>query len=95
MSSSSSSSPPPSSSPDDTAAAAANNGGGSDLAGPSTSRQRRRRRPMNEVLPEPFLEALAVQIAIEASNSHGRLATAPSIANLFQIRNWTKYSSNM
>ncbi|XP_054817949.1 transcriptional regulator STERILE APETALA-like [Prosopis cineraria] len=73
--------------PDDTTNHGNNNnnsGGGDSDPGPSTSR-RRRRRPMNEVLPEPFLEALAIQIAIEASHTHGRLAAAPSIANLFQV----------
>lgn len=52
---------------------------------PSSSR-RRRRCETNEVWPEPFLEALAAQVALEASRTHGRLAAAPSLANLFQVR---------
>ncbi|KAK7371862.1 hypothetical protein VNO80_05228 [Phaseolus coccineus] len=49
--------------------------------GPSSSRQ----RAMNEVLPEPFLEALANQLALDAANYNGRLAAAPALANLFQV----------
>ncbi|TQD83054.1 hypothetical protein C1H46_031367 [Malus baccata] len=54
--------------------------GGGDLEGPSSSR----RRSVNEVWPEPFVEALAAQVAIEASRSVGRLAAAPALANVFQ-----------
>lgn len=65
------------------------NGGGStsarrgrgDFEGPSSSRQ----RTVNEIWPEPFVEALAAQVAIGASHSIGRLAAAPALANLFQV----------
>ncbi|BAT80534.1 hypothetical protein VIGAN_03012400 [Vigna angularis var. angularis] len=50
--------------------------------GPSSSRQ----RPMNEVLPEPFLEALANQVAIDAANYNGRLAAAQALAYFFRSR---------
>ncbi|CAJ1971564.1 unnamed protein product [Sphenostylis stenocarpa] len=49
--------------------------------GPSSSRQ----RAMNEVLPEPFLEALANQLAIDTANYNGRLAAGPALAILFQF----------
>ncbi|KOM46316.1 hypothetical protein LR48_Vigan07g002000 [Vigna angularis] len=49
--------------------------------GPSSSRQ----RPMNEVLPEPFLEALANQVAIDAANYNGRLAAAQALAYFFRV----------
>ncbi|XP_008229947.1 PREDICTED: transcriptional regulator STERILE APETALA [Prunus mume] len=52
-----------------------------DFEGPSSSR----RRAVNEVWPEPFVEALATQVAIDASRSMGRLAAAPALANVFQI----------
>ncbi|KAM1016146.1 hypothetical protein ACFX13_046619 [Malus domestica] len=54
---------------------------GGDLEEPSSSR----RRSVNEVWPEPFVEALAAQVAIEASRSVGRLAAAPALANVFQV----------
>ncbi|KAL6287183.1 hypothetical protein ACE6H2_011573 [Prunus campanulata] len=54
---------------------------GGDFEGPSSSR----RRAVNEVWPEPFVEALATQVAIDASRSMGRLAAAPALANVFQI----------
>ncbi|KAJ7960251.1 Transcriptional regulator STERILE APETALA [Quillaja saponaria] len=56
--------------------------------GPSSSSSASRTRLdvlMNEVLPEPFLEALAAQVAIDASLSIGRLAAAPALANVFQV----------
>ncbi|CAB4274519.1 unnamed protein product [Prunus armeniaca] len=53
-----------------------------DFEGPSSSR----RRAVNEVWPEPFVEALATQVAIDASRSMGRLAAAPALANVFQVR---------
>nr|KAJ0195573.1 hypothetical protein LSAT_V11C700380210 [Lactuca sativa] len=56
------------------------NGGGGEFEGPSHSRQRFN----NAVWPEPFLEALATQIAIDAALSFGRLAVAPALTNLFQ-----------
>jgi len=55
--------------------------------GPSSSRQ----RAMNEVLPEPFLEALANQLALDAANYNGRLAAAPALANLFQVLSLSFY----
>jgi hypothetical protein len=54
---------------------------GGDFEGPSSSR----RRAVNEVWPEPFVEALAAQVAIDASHSIGRLAAAPALANVFQV----------
>ncbi|PRQ52501.1 putative transcription factor WD40-like family [Rosa chinensis] len=87
MSSSSSSSPSsssPSTSPFDSG----------NAAGTSTVRQRRddfegpsssRRRAVSEVWPEPFLEALAAQVAIAASRNSGRLAAAAALANVFQV----------
>ncbi|KAK9284249.1 hypothetical protein L1049_024603 [Liquidambar formosana] len=44
-----------------------------------------RHRFGNGVWPEPFVEALASQVAIDASRSHGRLAAAPALANLFLV----------
>lgn len=58
------------------------NGGGGEFEGPSHSRQRFN----NAVWPEPFLEALATQIAIDAALSFGRLAVAPALTNLFQVK---------
>ncbi|KAA8524859.1 hypothetical protein F0562_011282 [Nyssa sinensis] len=61
-----------------------NGGGGGGVAefeGPSASR----RRSNNGVWPAPFVEALASQVAIDASRSIGRLAAAPALANLFQV----------
>ncbi|KAL2316598.1 hypothetical protein Fmac_030474 [Flemingia macrophylla] len=40
---------------------------------------------MNEVLPEPILEALATQVAVDAALYNGRLAAAPALAILFQV----------
>ncbi|KAK2648254.1 hypothetical protein Ddye_015743 [Dipteronia dyeriana] len=54
---------------------------GGDYEGPSSSR----RRAANEVWPEPFLEALATQVAIDAARSSGRLAAAAALANVFQV----------
>ncbi|KAK3184530.1 hypothetical protein Dsin_031816 [Dipteronia sinensis] len=54
---------------------------GGDYEGPSSSR----RRAANEVWPEPFLEALATQVAIDAARSAGRLAAAAALANVFQV----------
>jgi len=48
---------------------------------------------MNEVLPEPFLEALANQLALHAANYNGRLAAAPALANLFQVLFFTFFLS--
>ncbi|GAV86754.1 WD40 domain-containing protein [Cephalotus follicularis] len=54
---------------------------GGDFEGPSASR----RRAINDIWPEPFLEALATQVAIDASRSIGRLAAAQAVANVFQV----------
>ncbi|KAI4384921.1 hypothetical protein MLD38_003005 [Melastoma candidum] len=57
-----------------------------DLEDPSSSRRRRRRQDgNNDVWPEPFLESLAAQVAIDASRTFGRLAAAPSLVNVFQV----------
>lgn len=52
--------------------------------GGSSSRTRRS-RGSNGVWPEPFLEALAIQMAIDASTSTGHLAAAQALSNLFQV----------
>ncbi|GMH12567.1 hypothetical protein Nepgr_014408 [Nepenthes gracilis] len=51
----------------------------------SASSIRRRSSNIDGVWPEPFVEALAVQVAADAALSVGRLAAAPSIATLFQV----------
>ncbi|KAD3066622.1 hypothetical protein R6Q59_019150 [Mikania micrantha] len=62
-------------------------GDGGEFAGPSHAR----RRFNTAVWPEPFLEALATQIAIDA----GRLAAAPALANIFQVcRTWRSVSQS-
>ncbi|XP_076934708.1 transcriptional regulator STERILE APETALA-like [Bidens hawaiensis] len=62
-----------------------------DAAGPSHSRQRFN----TAVWPEPFLEALATQIAIDAALSFGRLAAAPALSNIFQVcRTWRRASQS-
>uniref|UniRef100_A0A7N0VAY1 Transcriptional regulator STERILE APETALA-like n=1 Tax=Kalanchoe fedtschenkoi TaxID=63787 RepID=A0A7N0VAY1_KALFE len=59
-----------------------NGGGGErDVAVPSSSRP----RFSNAVWPEPFVEALATQLAIHACITFGRLAAAPALANFFQV----------
>ncbi|KAL2464412.1 Transcriptional regulator STERILE APETALA [Forsythia ovata] len=58
-------------------------GVGGEFEGPSSSRSRR--RSSNGVWPEPFVEALAFQVAIDASRSIGRLAAAQALFNLFQV----------
>ncbi|KAL6137050.1 hypothetical protein ACLB2K_062345 [Fragaria x ananassa] len=90
MSSSSSSSSSPSSSSPSTSQNVRGN-----AAGPSTVRQRRggdfegpsssRQRAVSEVWPEPFIEALAAQIAIDVSRNIGRLDVAAALANIFQV----------
>lgn len=52
-----------------------------DVAGPSTSRP----RFSNVVWPEPFVEALATQLAIDAYLASGHLAAGRALANLFQV----------
>ncbi|KAI3695373.1 hypothetical protein L1987_78370 [Smallanthus sonchifolius] len=62
-----------------------------NFQGPSNSR----RRFNTAVWPEPFLEALATQIAIDAARSFGRLAAAPALSNLFQVcRTWRRVSQS-
>ncbi|TKY57466.1 Transcriptional regulator STERILE APETALA [Spatholobus suberectus] len=65
---------------------------GADIPGPSTRRAGQfegpsssRQRAMYEVLPEPFLEALATQVAVDAANYNGRVAAASALATLFQV----------
>ncbi|KAK9056811.1 hypothetical protein SSX86_024175 [Deinandra increscens subsp. villosa] len=66
-------------------------GDGGAFAQPSHSRQRFN----TSVWPEPFLEALATQIAIDAARSFGRLAAAPALANMFQVcRTWRNASQS-
>lgn len=60
-------------------------GGGGGDGGGSSSRRRRRGVGNNGVWPEPFLEALATQMAIDASRSIGRLVAAQALSNLFQV----------
>ncbi|KAJ7964701.1 Transcriptional regulator STERILE APETALA [Quillaja saponaria] len=57
---------------------------GGDFEGPSSSRPRRNAL-RNEIWPEPFVEALAAQVATDASLSIGHLAAAPALANVFQV----------
>ncbi|KAJ0111001.1 hypothetical protein Patl1_01839 [Pistacia atlantica] len=52
---------------------------GGDFEGPSSSRQ----RAISEVWPEPFVEALAAHVAIDASRNIGRLAAAAALTNVF------------
>lgn len=59
-------------------------GGGGEFEGPSSSRSRM--RSSNGVWPEPFLEALAFQVAIDASHTVGRLAAAQALFNIFQVQ---------
>ncbi|CAH8352424.1 unnamed protein product [Eruca vesicaria subsp. sativa] len=49
---------------------------------PSPSRPR---FAANDVWPEPFLESLAVQVAVDASLTVGLLAAAPALANVFRV----------
>lgn len=41
------------------------------------------------VWPEPFVEALAFQVAIDASLNDGRLAAAQALYNIFQVLSLT------
>ncbi|KAF2284798.1 hypothetical protein GH714_030590 [Hevea brasiliensis] len=69
------------------------NGGvyGGEYEGPSRSRP----RANNEAWPEHFVEALAAQVAIDASRIFGRLAAAQAIVNVFQVcRTWRAVSSS-
>ncbi|KDP29922.1 hypothetical protein JCGZ_18491 [Jatropha curcas] len=60
-------------------------GAGSSRAGEYEGPSRTRPRAINEVWPEPFVEALAAQVAIDASRILGRLAAAQALANVFQV----------
>ncbi|KAL3824634.1 hypothetical protein ACJIZ3_020663 [Penstemon smallii] len=42
-------------------------------------------RSSDDVWPEPFVEALAFQVAIDASRTLGRLAAAQALFNIFQV----------
>ena len=64
--------------------------GGGDFDGPSSSR----RRATNEVWPEPFIEALATQVAIDASRSLGRIHAAAALSNVFQVTPSSSSSSS-
>ncbi|XP_078430072.1 transducin/WD40 repeat-like superfamily protein isoform X2 [Wolffia australiana] len=48
---------------------------------PSSSR----RRSADDAWPEPFLEALAVQVAMAAATTSGKLSAAPAVVALFQV----------
>ncbi|XP_010270208.1 PREDICTED: transcriptional regulator STERILE APETALA [Nelumbo nucifera] len=56
-------------------------GRGGEFERPSSSRQ----RSGDGVWPEPFVEALAYQVAIDAARTIGRLAAGPAVANVFQV----------
>ncbi|EPS73089.1 hypothetical protein M569_01667, partial [Genlisea aurea] len=60
-------------------------GGAGDFEAPSSSRSRMRSSSINRIWPEPFVEALAFQVALDASLAGGRLAAAPAISNIFQV----------
>ncbi|KAF7833081.1 transcriptional regulator STERILE APETALA [Senna tora] len=45
----------------------------------------RPRRAMNDVLPVPFLESIATQVAIDTARSSGRLAVGPALGSVFQV----------
>ncbi|CAI0378012.1 unnamed protein product [Linum tenue] len=82
----SSSSPPPPLLPplpsSSSSSSQGNDGGGDEYEGPSRSRPR---GAVNEVWPEPFLEALATHVATDAALFAGRLAAAQALANVFQV----------
>ncbi|KAK9075517.1 hypothetical protein SSX86_003841 [Deinandra increscens subsp. villosa] len=72
-----------------TTSSSSSHDGGGDFQQPSHSR----RRFNSAAWPEPFLEALATQIAIDAALSFGRLAAAPALSNIFQVcRTWRRVS---
>ncbi|KAL6534810.1 hypothetical protein OROGR_013485 [Orobanche gracilis] len=62
-------------------------GGGGEVEGPSSSRIRMRPN-FNDVWPEPFVEALALQVAIDASRTLSRLSAAQALFNVFQMETW-------
>ncbi|XP_062104828.1 transcriptional regulator STERILE APETALA [Humulus lupulus] len=55
---------------------------GTGYEGPSSSQ---RREPTNEDWPGHFVEALIVQVAVEAARTNGRLAAAPALATVFLV----------
>ncbi|XP_039043404.1 transcriptional regulator STERILE APETALA-like, partial [Hibiscus syriacus] len=55
--------------------------GGHGFEGPSLTR----RRGNNEIWPGPFIEDLAVRVAIDACRYIGRLAAAAALATLFRV----------
>nr|XP_043620073.1 transcriptional regulator STERILE APETALA [Erigeron canadensis] len=66
-------------------------GGGGEFDEPPHARQRFN----SGVWPEPFLEALASQIAIDSALTDGRLAAAPALFNIFQVcRTWRTVSQS-
>ncbi|KAL4184788.1 hypothetical protein AMTRI_Chr10g2860 [Amborella trichopoda] len=79
---------------------------GEEEAVASTSRLETRRRvsassaarliaSANGVWPEPFVESLAVNVAMEAYNSVGPLAAGPALANLFMVcSTWRSVSTS-
>ncbi|XP_077222182.1 transducin/WD40 repeat-like superfamily protein [Tasmannia lanceolata] len=54
---------------------------GRQIGEPSSSRIRQG----NGVWPEPFVEELAVQVAVNAAGDDGRLAAGPALAGIFQV----------
>nr|GMD35321.1 transcriptional regulator STERILE APETALA-like [Ipomoea batatas] len=59
--------------------------GGVRFEAATSSSSRSRRRGGNGVWPEPVVESLANQVAIDAASNNGRLAAAPALASLFQV----------
>ncbi|XP_043688407.1 transcriptional regulator STERILE APETALA [Telopea speciosissima] len=59
--------------------------GGQRRRGRPSSSSSPQQPPPNGFWPEPFVEALALQVAIDAVRTSGRLAAAPAIANVFQV----------
>ncbi|XP_041997875.1 transcriptional regulator STERILE APETALA-like [Salvia splendens] len=57
----------------------------SNQGGDAPSSSRSRMRSSNGVWPEPFLEALALHVAVDASRTIGRLAAAQALFNIFQV----------
>ncbi|CAA0819985.1 Transcriptional regulator STERILE APETALA [Striga hermonthica] len=51
----------------------------------SSSSSRSRMRSGDEVWPEPFIEALALRVATDASRNLGRLYSAQALSNIFQV----------
>ncbi|KAL1531062.1 transcriptional regulator STERILE APETALA-like [Salvia divinorum] len=57
----------------------------SSSEGGSASSFQRRTRSRKGVWPEPFVEALAVEVASDANLNAGRLAAAQALVNIFQV----------